>query len=140
MTRRKTSGLAVLIVAVVGAVVWYRWPQDDRALAAAIVGSWQAVDPTNNALHKRQEGVDIEKAVFQADGKLTYILESKSKPNTSKREPWGWKVQKGRLSLRYAGEDSAQEWLGSIPFTVTSTTLSIERKGFPVKEFTRIGG
>jgi len=142
MARRKTIGaLAVVVgVLVVALITVVRWPKDDKHLAEHLVGTWEAVDPDNAALHRRQEGVDIERVVFHADGRLTYILESKSQPNASKTEPWGWKIKEGRLMLRYAGEDSTQEWFRPIKFEVSETSLSVNRKGFPVKECARVSG
>jgi hypothetical protein len=138
MTRPKIIGLLIGLAVVVAAIIIVRWPKDDRSLTQAMVGTWQAVEPTNAALHKRVEGVDVERVIFSSDGSLTYILESKSDPKSSKVEPWGWKIEKGELMIRYLGEDSTKEWYHPIRFKLSETTLSINRKGFPTKVFIRV--
>jgi len=86
------------------------------------------------------EGIDTEIVTFEDGGKLTYILESKSNPKAARKEPWRWKVEKGKLHLQFAGEGSDQEWLGPIRFVTTASSISIRRKGYPNKEFNRLAG
>lgn len=126
----------VLIGATLAA--WRIWPQDDLALQKALVGAWRADDVSNSALHRRKAGVKTEQAVFQPDGKLTYTVSADSDKSPPAGEPWGWEVVKGRLVLRYLGSGSTEERMSPLRFSLSDGRLSIHRKGYPSKDFTRI--
>jgi hypothetical protein len=132
--------IALLAAVAVALTVSYCWPEDDKTLSEAVVGTWVATDTSNPAFHKRAKGVDLEKLVLDADGNLTYILESKSDPAASKTEPWGWKITKGRILVQFRGEGAADEWLGPLKFSVSRSKLTVYRKGYPPKEFSRVKG
>lgn len=136
MQVRRIAILALSIVAV--AIAWWAWPRSDKSLAEAVVGTWRAVDPNNGALHKRSEGVKNEEVTFRPDGTLIYVVESLAGGPPPKTEQWGWRVQKRRLQLQYLGEGSTQEWMSPVKLSVSATRLSLYRKSFPVKEFTRV--
>ena len=137
MKRNVVLGLLVAGIAVVSA--YWAWPRSDASLAKAIIGTWRAVDPNNGALHKRSEGVTKEQVNFGADNTLIYIVESNSNEQPTKTETWGWRVREGRLQLQYLGEGSAHEWMRPVKFSVSDTQLSIRRKNYPAKVFTRVG-
>jgi len=47
-------------------------------------------------------------------------------------------VQKGRLSVQFRGEDAPDDWMPSMRFSLSENTLSIMRRNFSPKEFTRV--
>ena len=136
MQTKRIVVLGLLIAAV--AIAWWAWPRSDKSLAAAVVGTWRAVDPNNDALHKRSEGVKNEEVTFKPDGTLLYVVDFLSDGTPAKTEQWGWRVQKRRLQLQYVGEGSTQEWMSPVKLSVSATRLSLCRKSYPVKEFTRV--
>jgi hypothetical protein len=112
-------------------------------LTKALVGRWVAADPKNPTLHHRDDGVAREEVDIHADGTLVYHLQAKSTSQPSKEvatsATWGWKVAKGRLLLKDIGEGSTQEWMRPLKIGVSDTSLTIERRKYPTKEFTRTG-
>jgi len=139
--------LAVTAIVAAGVASVLLWPKSDKALSAALVGHWRAVDPGNPTLHKHEEGVEKEEITIKADGRLSYSIVlkpgSSSKPVSSQHispagDLWGWKVVKGRLAIRDLGPGSTQEWLPSLKFSVSRNRLSISRRQFAAKEFIRV--
>lgn len=78
--------------------------------------------------------------MIQADGTLTHVVELASNPGTPDRDPWGWKIHKGRLYVRFLGEDASGQWLPGFAISVTDNTLSIHIKDHPPKTWGRIKG
>jgi len=135
-TRWMLPVLGILVVA--ACVVFGRgWLRDDAALARALPGTWTAVDPTDAALHRREVPVLREQLLIRPDGTLTHAVTLKSEPESPTRDVWGWRVHKGRLYVRFLGEDAGGQTLPGFSFTVSDTTLSIRLKGRPPKEFVR---
>jgi hypothetical protein len=134
--RLKYAALAILVL--VGAVVVVRAGKvDDATLERSLAGTWTAVDPNDATLHRREVPVAREQLVFSADKKLTHIVELASKPGDPDNDPWGWKVRKGRLYVRFLGEDAGGQWLPGFAFSVSDTALSIRVKGHPPKKWVR---
>lgn len=129
--------LVLVAVGVVAAVAAVRRGPDDEASAHALEGAWVAVDPSNNALHRREEVVQKEEILFRHDGTLQYSVELASAPGKTEDVEWAWKVRNGRLYVRFLGEEAAGDWLPGIGFSVTSKTLTVRIKNRPVKEFVR---
>lgn len=127
----------LVAVGVVAAVAAVRRGPDDEASARALEGAWVAVDPSNNALHRREEPVQKEKILFRHDGTLRYSLELASAPGKTEDVEWAWKVRKARLYVRFLGEEAGGDWLPGISFAVTPNTLTVRIKNRPVKEFVR---
>ena len=112
---------------------------DDGELAARLVGNWQAVDPGNDALHRQKDAVSAELISIQTGGALMYTVAMSASPDTPRIEPWGWTVKKGRLLLQFRGDGAVQDdWMPPVKFTVSGNKLSILRRGFPAKDFTRV--
>ncbi|MFQ5495415.1 MAG: hypothetical protein ACE5EX_08545 [Phycisphaerae bacterium] len=132
-------GLAVvgLLVLVAALVIGRGVRVDDPTLERSLAGTWTAVDPNNAALHRREVAVAREQLVFRANGTLTHVVELASAPGKPDHDPWGWRVRKGRLYVRFLGEDAGGQWLPGIAFSVSDTALSIRIKGHPPKEWVR---
>jgi hypothetical protein len=130
-------------VLIVGLVYALRSPQNDGAQAEVLVGEWRAQDTTNDALHRRDGGVQRERLLVRPDGTLSYLVEEMESGEGATTQPtldrteWGWKVEDGRLFVRDIGEGSTQEWFGSLKFDVDHETLTILRKKYPPKRFVR---
>ena len=132
-------GFAVvgLLVTIAAILILRGLRADDPALERSLVGTWTAVDPNDATLHRREVPVTHEQLVFQADETLTHIVELASKPGSPENDLWGWKVRKGRLYVRYLGEDAGGQWLPGFGFSVSDEALSIRVKGHPPKEWVR---
>ncbi len=128
------SGL-VVVVAVM--LVARALKVDDATLERALVGHWVAVDPSDAVLHRREQPVAREELVIRADGTLSHIVELASKPGHPDNDPWKWKVKKGRLYVRFTGEDAGGQWLPGFAFSVTDNALSIHVKDHAPKEWVR---
>ncbi|MCC6270866.1 MAG: hypothetical protein IT190_06280 [Microbacteriaceae bacterium] len=129
--------MGVLGVAGVSALLLLR-SKSDEEMSAALVGTWRAEDPSNAALHRRQGPVESEEIRFAADGTLQYRVKAQNKDETPQEESWAWKVMKGRLIVRFVTGSGVQDWERPLPFSVSTTQLSIERKGYPSKQFVRV--
>lgn len=140
MKRRTILGLLIAVIAIVAVFTCWNWPRSDESLSKAIVGTWRATDLSNGALHKRSEGVKDELASFQPDGTLIYTVESQANERPTTTETWGWRVEKGRLQVRYQdqGEGDTGTWMPQLKISVSDTNLTIYRKNYPSKEFIRI--
>lgn len=140
MGKPKKVGLAagVLGCALLGLVLANR--QTDAQSAAQLVGTWQAIDPSNAALHNKKDPVESEQLVVQPDGSLVYTVRMKNPSEAPAADHWGWKVEKGRLRVQFRTEGSTDAWMPPIRFAVSNSSLSINRKGFPAKEFSRVKG
>jgi len=134
--RWRLAGVGILVV--VSAVVIMRGLRaDDSALAKALTGKWTAVDPSNASFHRREVPVAREQLVIGEDGELTHVVELASKPGNPDNDLWGWKVRKGRLYVRYRGDDASGQWLPGIAFSVSDKALSMRLKGNPPKKWVR---
>ncbi len=138
MKKGKWIVVGVVACAAVLAIVLATRDKDDQTLASELVGKWQAVDLANSALHKQKEPLQVEMIEIQGDGNLLYTVAKHDAPTTLKTERWGWRVHKGRLAIQFRGEDAADDWMPSMRFNVSASTLSIMRRSFPPKEFTRV--
>jgi len=126
----------VIIAGATAAVVRSR-RVDDVALAKAFVGTWTAVDPNDASLHRRDVPVSREQIVALADGTLTHVIELASKPGSPERDHWDWKIKKGRLYVRFLGDDASGQWLPGFAFSVTDKAMSIRIKDRPAKQWLR---
>lgn len=139
----KRKHVATLALACAAFLTLAFWPQSDAKSSKLIVGSWQAVDPANSALHGRKDGAQREVAEFAPDGKLAYRVlplaaPAATQPAKEVDSSWGWKLQNGRLMVRDMGPESTGEWMQPLKVSVSRKSLSLYRKGFPTKEFARI--
>jgi hypothetical protein len=144
----KKLGCTVLVCALLAAFAGCS--KDDEAASRELIGTWRAVDPANPALHKQKTPVEREEVVVRPDGLLLYTVMPTSTATApaatspaaqaARSDRWGWKVQKGRLLLQYRGEDGADAGTLPIKFTVSADKLSLNRKGYPAKEFVRVPG
>lgn len=131
------AGAAVVLVAL-------RKPSDAR-ISQHLVGNWIAADPVNATLHRHSEGVQREEIDVRADGTLTYRIQVPA-PTTQpgdaasneKVTEWAWKVEKGRLVLRDMGEGASQSWMKPLKISVSDEMLTIDRRAYPTKEFSRL--
>ncbi len=141
MTKRNRRVLVAVgaCAAVAGGLAFWLRPESDAHLAQEVVGVWQAIDPANPALHKQEEPVASEQVVMEPEGELHYSFALKDHPQEIKMDTWGWKVAKSRLVLQFRGEGGTDEWNFPLKFSVTQDRLSIHRRGFPDKEFRRVG-
>ncbi len=132
-------GFAVVGLFVVGGVIFFGRGRDvdDATLARALVGDWPAVDPSDAMLHRRELPVAREHLAIRADGTLTHVIELESKPGNPEEDLWGWKVSKGRLYLRYLGDDASGQWLPGIALSVSDSEMSIQVKGRLPKKWVR---
>ena len=132
---RRFAAVAVLLVA---AVVMVRgWKVDDATLEKALVGSWTAVDPNDPTFHRREVPVTREQLIFRDDGTLSYVVGLASKPETPEIDLWGWRVRKGRLYVRFLGEEGTGQWLPGLAFSVSEKALSIRIKSHRPKRWVR---
>jgi hypothetical protein len=139
----KKKGVAGLAVGVIIACVIGLWPQSDEESARLLVGVWRATDPANTALRGRKEGVRWEIALFADDGSFLYeILPTQTPAATRPAEQinrlWAWKIQNGRLFFKDMGPNRTGECMQALKLSVSRKSLSLYRKGFPTKEFTRM--
>lgn len=145
--RMKRRNLLIGIgLCAIGAVVFValRKPSDAH-MSQELVGNWIAEDPVNATLHRHNEGVQREEIDVRADGTLTYRLQLAA-PTTQpgatasieKVSEWAWKVEKGRLLLRDLGEGASQSWMKPLKISVSEAWLTIDRRAYPTKEFSRL--
>lgn len=139
MTRKRAVivGAAVLCLLAGVILLTVDRPIDDKLLSAMLVGTWQAADPANSALHRRKEPVQQETVVVRQDGTLLYTV-VETPDAIPQADRWAWKVQKGRLLLQYRGEDGADAGLLAVKVSAGEDRLVLRRKGYPAKEFTRV--
>jgi len=135
-TRWRFTLVGILVV-VSAVVIWRGRMTEDAALERALAGTWTAVDPNDAALHRRELPVTQEQLDIRADGTLTHVVALASEPGSPNNDLWGWKVRKGRLYVRFLGEDGSGQSLPGFAFTVSDTMLSIRLKERPPKEFVR---
>gem|GEM_PF-1710841 len=136
-SRRRLYFVGVVVVVAFGIVIGRSLKVDDDALAQALAGTWIAVDPSDASLHRRELPVSNEQLIIRSDGTLTHVVELASKPGQPENDAWGWKVRKGRLYVRFTGEDATGQWLPGFAFSVSDTRLSIRIKGHPAKQWVR---
>lgn len=122
----------------VGVIAYFSWPRSDESLRAALVGSWRAADVSNDALHRRKQGVASEDVTVRDDGTLLYRVALKTDPAPPSPETWNWEVRKGRLLLRFVGAGGTGDAMPPLRFSVGRSTLSIYRSGHPTKTFQRV--
>jgi len=127
--------LAALVIAYF--VIAPSFGRNDQELTRAMVGSWIAKDPTDNALHRREQRVSRESMVFRSDGTLTHSVTLASTPDAPEDDIWGWKIIDGRLLMRFLGEEGTGQWLPGFAFSVSDDAMSISVLGRPAKRFKR---
>ncbi len=136
-TNRWRFTVVVLLVVVAVIVIMRVRKVDDSALEKALEGTWTAVDPSDASLHRRDQPVTHEQLIIGADKKLTHVVELASEPGNPENDLWAWKVSKGRLYVRYLGEDASGQWLPGFAFSISDKAMSIRTKGHPPKKWTR---
>lgn len=143
--KRRNLMIAIGLCAI-GAVVLVavRKPSDAQ-ISQHLVGTWIAEDPINATLHRHNEGVQREEIDVRANGTLTYrlqLLATTTQPgdaaSSEKVTEWAWKVEKGRLLLRDMGEGASQSWMKPLKISVSEQELTIDRRAYPMKEFSRL--
>jgi len=127
----------VAAVVVTYVVVAPSFGRNDQELTQALVGTWIAKDPTDNALHRREQPVAHESMVFRSDGTLTHSVTLASTPDEPEDDIWGWKIIDGRLLMRFLGAEGTGQWLPGFAIAVSDDAMSISVLGRPAKQFLR---
>lgn len=129
--------MAGLVVVVATLVMVQGRKVDDAALELALTGTWTAVEPNDASLHRREAPVTREQFIVRSDKTLTHVIELASQPGNAEKDLWAWKVSKGRLYMRFLGEDATGQWLPGLKFSVSEKALSLYIKGHPPKQWVR---